>query len=423
MNPVSTRGRSMSRDRQTLRALLLTVCIVCSSVSMGCQQSILRKADAPTPALPVSSGTSSGNRAAASIAPGPQIAAAPGDKAIIPSTSSIAASPATAAATPSMELEAAPSPLQAQSAELPLAPEPQAAVGPATPAAAPALDDGNTPMLDAAFERVAALRRQQIASPEQAQETSPAEPDHLRPTPVAPASQVTVPASPAAKKTEPVPPADAAESGPVVAPTLIENDELPSPLAPATVLKEEVPRTVTEPASKADAVPGAGSVAVPEQKPETLPQAPPTSQDVRPTIPATDDVPDPLGISKLRLCRKVNGFGSFDPMRESQVKAGQRILVYCEMTGMQYEPKDASFVSRLTSKIEISSAATGAIQWTRKLGPAEDVCGSRRHDFYVNYRVDLPRTLAPGSYRLRLTQTDMIADRTTSAELPFEIVP
>ena len=38
------------------------------------------------------------------------------------------------------------------------------------------------------------------------------------------------------------------------------------------------------------------------------------------------------------------------------------------------------------------------------------MCGSRRHDFYVNYRVDLPGYLAPGSYRLRLTQTDLVAE-------------
>jgi hypothetical protein len=90
---------------------------------------------------------------------------------------------------------------------------------------------------------------------------------------------------------------------------------------------------------------------------------------------------------------------------------------------MQYEVKNASFVSRLASTIEIRSAQNGTVLWARALGPAEDVCGSRRHDYYVNYRVDLPRSLAPGSYRLRLTQTDLVADRSTSTEIPLEIVP
>ena len=149
---------------------------------------------------------------------------------------------------------------------------------------------------------------------------------------------------------------------------------------------------------------------------------PPVIGDTGSTVTPTDEA-DLLSIGKLRLCRNVHGFGSFDPANESGVKAGQRIVVYCEMIGMQYEPRDATFVSRLTSKIEISSASDQAILWTRELGPAEDVCASRRHDFYVNYRVDLPKTLRPGSYRLSLTQTDLVANRTTSAEIPFEIVP
>ena len=48
--------------------------------------------------------------------------------------------------------------------------------------------------------------------------------------------------------------------------------------------------------------------------------------------------------------------------------------------------KRSEFVSRLSSKIEIGSVANGTIVWMHELGPAEDVCGSRRHDFFVNYQ-------------------------------------
>ena len=48
-----------------------------------------------------------------------------------------------------------------------------------------------------------------------------------------------------------------------------------------------------------------------------------------------------------------------------------------------------------------------------KLGPDEDVCASRRRDFFVNYVFNLPKTLPPGSYRLRLTQTDLVANQST----------
>jgi hypothetical protein len=133
--------------------------------------------------------------------------------------------------------------------------------------------------------------------------------------------------------------------------------------------------------------------------------------------------PVPLAISELRLCRRVLGFGSFEPWNDTSVKSGQRLLIYCEMTGVQYEPKDGAFLSRLSSRIEISAAGGGPVQWSHELGPAEDLCRRRRHDYYVNYRVDLPLSLAPGPYRLRLIQTDLVANKTTSAEIRLVVTP
>ena len=76
-----------------------------------------------------------------------------------------------------------------------------------------------------------------------------------------------------------------------------------------------------------------------------------------------------LGIGKLCLCRKIVGFGLFEPLREPRIKVGKRILLYCEMTGMQYEPREASFVSRLSSKIEIGSAHGSAVSVGSPVSP------------------------------------------------------
>ena len=82
---------------------------------------------------------------------------------------------------------------------------------------------------------------------------------------------------------------------------------------------------------------------------------------------------------------------------------------------------DQSFVSRLSSRVELVSAKDGAKAWEQSLGEAEDRCQSRRRDFYVNYRISIPATVAPGDYRLRLTQTDLLAHQTASAEVPVTI--
>jgi hypothetical protein len=119
----------------------------------------------------------------------------------------------------------------------------------------------------------------------------------------------------------------------------------------------------------------------------------------------------------------VINFGVFEPMDPTAVKAGQRLLVYCELTGLDYEPRGQVFISRLASHLELRSGTDEAIVWEHSPDVGEDTCRRPRRDYYVNYRIELPSTLVPGPYRLRLIQTDLIADRTTSREVPIAIAP
>ncbi len=90
---------------------------------------------------------------------------------------------------------------------------------------------------------------------------------------------------------------------------------------------------------------------------------------------------------------------------------------------MRFQPKQASYVSRLSSRIELLPAKGGARAWEQSLGEAEDDCLSRRRDNYVNDRVVLPTSVPPGDYRLRLIVTDLVAGHSASAELPLTIAP
>ncbi len=129
----------------------------------------------------------------------------------------------------------------------------------------------------------------------------------------------------------------------------------------------------------------------------------------------------PLGMGELQLCRRVTGFGLFEPLRDEQVKVGQHLLIYCELTGIQYEERGTDYVSRISSRVEVKAADGGLVLWSRALGDAQDVCRRPRRDYYVNYVFDLPKKLGPGSYRLRLLQTDLVAGSSTSSDIPLEI--
>jgi hypothetical protein len=77
---------------------------------------------------------------------------------------------------------------------------------------------------------------------------------------------------------------------------------------------------------------------------------PTRSADIRSAVLAFEDRV-PLGVSDLRLCRKVSGFGSFEPLPASALRAGQPVLIYCELTGLRYQARDTSYVSRMSSRV------------------------------------------------------------------------
>jgi hypothetical protein len=340
---------------------------------------------------------------------------------LAPATPPASTPPAGPAAMPPTELQAAPAPVQNQAALAPLTPQSPPAIPPVTEPAGEAPTANPTPLLDAAIERVAIVTRQQRESLDSAAAHSASD-DHAA-TAVAPGSPPVVPTAPAQRTAAPILVLDSTESSPSVTATVINPIDSPTqPPIPnvANVAMGEAAGIGAEIQPKTSSVAGA-EFAGPSR--ETLGALRDDTQPTASIVPPVADPVDPLSVGKLCLCRKVVGFGSYEPLTESRVKAGQQILLYCEMTGMQYEANDASFVSRLSSKIEIGSVENSVFQWTHDFGRKEDVCASRRHDFFANYKFSIPAGLQPGAYRLRLTQTDLIANRSTAAEIPLVIVP
>jgi hypothetical protein len=131
----------------------------------------------------------------------------------------------------------------------------------------------------------------------------------------------------------------------------------------------------------------------------------------------------PLRISDLRVCRKVVGYGHFETLDAASIRAGQPVIVYCEMTGLKYNPAPRGFRSQLASKIELYARGSDRPAWSQDLGTAEDLCRHRRRDYYVNYRLTFPASLPAGPYELKLSQTDLNDDRTVSSSLEVEVRP
>jgi hypothetical protein len=416
----------MSHDRRTRRALLVAVYAACAIASTGCLRlAVPRSAVAPV------AGTPPAPTAGPSAAPPYDVIPPPAASPPRPATATSQAEPLVvpplppAVPHPAHPAASAPGESQPESAPDQSQPRPESAPNqsqsPTPPPSAPdeaqvefspvktqaagataAQDDkpspAPTPLLDAAFQRVEAvtrLQREWLNS--SLTEAGPAD-GRSKPSPKDSPAVTSV--SPAAGASEPTRRTVATQSV-----------DLPGVSESASNGQPSSPLLLPCPTPERDRGPGSPG------------HGPAKPSDAHPAASMPEDRGALLTITELRLCRKVFGFASFEALDEPTVKAGQRVLIYCEMTGIEYEPQDGSFVSRLSSVIELRSAGQdhGALQWEQELGTAEDVCRRRRRDYYVNYRVTLPRTLAPGSYRLRLIQTDLVANQTTSAEMPLAI--
>jgi hypothetical protein len=422
----------MARDRQIWWAFFVSIGIVCPGALSGClRSSNLRASGSPGAGAPSDVQQDSLETAPPAPAAAPtlgqvQVQPQPQGQVYPSPSASVAALPTPPIITPrqdpsqpaSMAMPVisasasgeVPDPSVAKKPEVQAALDQPAGAGdPATSSATPLLDAAAerasllrmlepgargvkeaTPMLDAAAERIAAVTRQHQQSLAAAE--PPADPPKRSPpTPTA----VYRPSPDTAKSTPRVAPVVSQPSDPVPPP--------PPPPAPIGSSSESLLPTPID--AKQDL---------------SVPDPSPAATDPEPAERNTVE-DEPLTISEPQLCRKVHGFGSFDPLGDRSVKPGQRLLIYSDVTGLRYEESSDDFVLRVSSRIELRSQVDGSIRWESALGQAQDSCRRRRHDVYVNYVVELPDSLEPGAYRLRLVLTDWVAGRDASAETTLEI--
>lgn len=154
------------------------------------------------------------------------------------------------------------------------------------------------------------------------------------------------------------------------------------------------------------------------EAPNDLPPPPPSMADVGPD--ASAGPARGLRISDLRLCREVVAFGHYRAIDASDCRAGQDVILYCELDGVGYESHEAGSRSRLVTALELVAEGSETPLW-RDVRPAEDACEHPRRDYFVGYLLTLPRSLAPGRYRLRVAQRDLVSGRIASDELAFAV--
>ena len=131
-----------------------------------------------------------------------------------------------------------------------------------------------------------------------------------------------------------------------------------------------------------------------------------------------------LTIGPVALCRRVEGFGRYDPVSPARFPMGRptQVIVYYQLDGVQPQRStDGRWEAHLTQQASLYNEA-GTKVWGLAPRPVTDVCRDRRRDFYAFEMVTLPATLPIGAYRLKMSvTTDRATNKQAEGDVPLWI--
>lgn len=145
-----------------------------------------------------------------------------------------------------------------------------------------------------------------------------------------------------------------------------------------------------------------------------------------------------IRIRKTVLCWRVDGFARYEPFESSTFLAGRsnRMIVYAEVDRFRQRPvaetpgalgasaagRDGRFVVSLTQSLNLYFSEGGLLVWRRPPQTVSDYSTGRFRDFYLIDTIDLPSTLAAGSYSLKVVVRDEATGEQAESIIPIALV-
>jgi hypothetical protein len=128
----------------------------------------------------------------------------------------------------------------------------------------------------------------------------------------------------------------------------------------------------------------------------------------------------PLVVRQATFCRRVQGFGKFQPV-PGQFTPGEAVGLYCEVDNLQEQVlPSGQYTLTLEGRLELRNG-NGKTVWHQTVQFEPDLALSPRRDHFLFLRWHLPAHLQAGNYTLVLTLKDVPTQRTCTVELPLRI--
>lgn len=151
------------------------------------------------------------------------------------------------------------------------------------------------------------------------------------------------------------------------------------------------------------------------------------SRKVRPLLEMADRLRSQaeLSIPTVALCKRVTGFGVYDPIEGARFTAGQDtpVIVYCEVENFASQLNDQKlWESKLKLQVVLYEEQSGMEVWRQKeMRPGVDLSRNRRHDFFMAEMIHLPASLTLGRYLLKVSVEDLQVNRIAENTVGIQI--
>jgi hypothetical protein len=129
-----------------------------------------------------------------------------------------------------------------------------------------------------------------------------------------------------------------------------------------------------------------------------------------------------LDVRNLAFCPQVFSFGNYVEFTPAEFRPGQEVLLYAEIDNFSVEPQPNGYETELQGSYQIFDAGGRRVA-EHTFAPEKEICRNRRRDYFIPFRMYLPKRIDPGPYTLQLTIEDLKGRKFGQSSVRFAITP
>ncbi len=128
----------------------------------------------------------------------------------------------------------------------------------------------------------------------------------------------------------------------------------------------------------------------------------------------------PLVVRNLAFCTEVQSYGCTTRFKTYEFVPDQEVLLYAEVENFTSEATPKGFHTSLRSSYQIFDNRGQRVA-DHQFPTTEEYCQNPRRDFFIGYRLRLPKRIYPGKHTLQLTIEDLKSHKVGQSSIELTI--